>query len=910
MRRAVYAFLILAVLFPSLPGEGATWIVPGLSNAPGRNETFFTSDLKLRNPGSATAEVTFELMPYVGSAVQPATRTIVAGETLVLPNAIKDLWGEGDRAGSARVTSTQNLLISARTFNSADPTGTFGLALEAIPEEKLLTAGQTGHIGWVSESADSSVGFRTNIGVVLAQADSSLEAVVFGTTGKELGRRTFSGGPLVTQVSIRDVAGADVSELSVARLELRVTAGKATGYSAVVDNVTGDGFAVQPERITPGSWADVFLDGASRGAGRFETFFRTDVRLVNPDPVARRVTVSGVSLVVDGALLPASVTIDVPARAVLEASDILQMLGAPEGTSGSLRFETDGPLLVLGRTSNVRSDGATFGALQKTLEPAQYLSKGRVGVFIGLTQSSAAPGFRTNIGFLSGPAGAIVDLTLRDRAGTVVTTRAGAVVLGAYAFFQPSLADLFPGTSIPENATLEVMPADGTVDVYASVIDNGTGDPVIYTFKLPAASLPGNVADTSPCAPKEGVAGGINPGTNLSRVEIDTNRYPEAVCNDGSPGLFYVRKGTGASANRWLIFLEGGGSCMEGTGCAKRWCSIDTNFGADKMSTRFFTAKGIGGGGILATRDDSVFTDFNKVWVYYCSSDAWVGRYGERPLVDETGRTYTIHFQGGRILDAVLTELRSGVTFRDAGSDQQVTLPSLDDAEAILFAGESAGSAGVQRNADRLEPYFRRTNRNPGRLVYRALGDAANEPSNESFSLYETSKRSAMRGFGVVLAARFDESCLARHRDDSWRCADAAHVRENHITTPLFVRQDLIDPNTIDEFGTPEWPFGIQLHQYAQATWDHLDAISRVRMTGEEKSAIAIDPGVYGPHCDNHTAARDNGKFFQDRIAKGDSLFSFHDTLRNWLISTGPSVVLQARPTEEPAPKSAVCTPQ
>ncbi len=906
MTKTMRTVFFVAMLAHVTSSEGAVWTVPGLANAPGRNGTFFASELKLRNPGTAAAQVTFELLPIVGAAVQPVTRTVAAGETLVIPNALQELWGAGDRAGAARVTSTLDLLISGRTYNNADPTGTFGLALEAVPDEKLLVPGQTGHVGWVSESPDGSIGFRTNVGIVLPTAGSSVDAVVYGTAGTELGHKTFSGGPLAVQVGIRDIASGD---LSVARLELRVTAGTATGYSAVVDNVTGDGFAVAPRRITPGTWADLYLNGVSRAPGQFGAFFRTDTRLVNPDGVARKVTVSGVSLVAGGAPLPASTVVNVPARAVVEVVDVLARLGAPEGTSGSLRFETDGPLLVLGRTSNIRSDGATFGAVQRTSTASEYLSKGRSGTFIGLIQSSSTPGFRTNVGFLSGPAGAVVDLTLKDRSGALVATRAGAVALGAYVFYQPKLSDLFPETTIPENVTLDVAVSDGTVDVYASFIDNGTGDPVIYPFTLPAFTLPASFTVTSPCAPKEGSAGGINPGTNLSRVDIDTARYPEAVCNDGSAGVFFVRKGTGASSNRWLIYLEGGGSCLDGTSCAKRWCSIETNFGADKMSSRYAAAKGIAGGGILATRADSAFTDFNKAWVYYCSSDAWAGRVGDRPLVDETGRAYTIQFQGGRILDAVVSELRAGLTYRDAATDQPVTLPSLDDAAVILFAGESGGSSGVQRNADRLGAYFKATNHDPGRLVYRAVFDATNEPSNESFSLYESSKRGSIRAISVVLSGRIDDSCLAMHATDFFRCGDAAHIRAHHITTPFFARQDLIDPNTLDEFGTPEWPFGTQLFEYAQATWDHLDTLSRIRLDAEEKAAITVAPGLYGPHCDNHTALRDNSKFYADKVAKGNGLFSYHDTLVNWLTSNEPSVVLQARPTQEPAPKSAVCNP-
>ena len=906
MKATTYLFLV-SVFFQATTGYGTTWTVSGLANTPGQNKTFFASEMKIRNPGTEAAEVSFSLLPVLGTSVETVTRTVVAGETLVLPNVLQELWGGGDLAGAARLTSTQDLLISARTYNNADPAGTFGLGLEVVRDANLLTAGETGHVGWISESPDGSKGFRTNVGIVLPTAGSAVDAIVYGTGGTELGRRTFSGGPLATQVSIRDIASGD---LSVARLELRVTAGTATGYGAVVDNVTGDGFAVQPRRVTPGTWADLFLDGAAHAPGQFKTVFRTDARLVNPDVVPRRVTISGVSLVANGRPVTASTFREVPARGVIELNDVLgDVLGAPDGTSGSLRFETDGPLLVLGRTSNINPDGSTFGSVQRTTDASGYLSIGRTGVFIGLRESRTAPGFRTNVGFLSGPGGAVLDLVLRDRAGTAIVTRTEAVNLGAYVFSQPSLSELFPGTTIPDEATLEVTPTDGTVDVYTSFIDNGTGDPVIAPFTLPAFDLPASFVLTSPCAPKEGVAGGINAGTNLSRVDLDTNRHPEAVCNDGTPGVFYVRKGTGAGVNHWIVYLEGGGACLEGTACAQRWCSVGTNFGADKMSSRYAPARGVAGGGILATRADSAFSDFNKVWIYYCSSDAWTGRFTDRPLVDATGRVYSIQFEGSRILDAVITELRAGLTYRDAASDQPVALPSLDDASVILFAGESGGSSGVQRNADRLGAYFQQTNHDPARLVYRAVFDATNVPSNESFPLFESSSRASLRGFSVVVAGRIDDSCLSMHTNDFWRCGDGAHLRANHITTPFFARQDLIDSNTLDDFGTAEWPFGTQLYEYAQATWDHLDALSRIRSTAEEKAGITVDPGLYGPHCDNHTALRDNAKFFVDAVAKGGDLFTYHDTLRNWILAVTPSVVLQPRPTQEPATRSAVCTP-
>jgi hypothetical protein len=187
--------------------------------------------------------------------------------------------------------------------------------------------------------------------------------------------------------------------------------------------------------------------------------------------------------------------------------------------------------------------------------------------------------------------------------------------------------------------------------------------------------------------------------------------------------------------------------------------------------------------------------------------------------------------------------------------------------------------------------------------------DAVDHPTNPSFPTYEQRMRSGWLSTVVRNEGRYDESCVAAHPNDSWRCGDLAHVAEHHITTPFFVRTDLIDPNVLDNFGTPDWPFGTTLWEFGAATWDHLDRTSRARALAEEKAEIAIDPGLYGPLCGNHTALRDNAKFYADKVAKGGSGFTFHDTLRSWLIGGTPSLVLETRPSSDPPAKSAVCTP-
>lgn len=47
-------------------------------------------------------------------------------------------------------------------------------------------------------------------------------------------------------------------------------------------------------------------------------------------------------------------------------------------------------------------------------------------------------------------------------------------------------------------------------------------------------------------------------------------KLDNAVCLDGTPGLYYHRPGTGGGANKWYIHQEGGGWCSSVDACQER----------------------------------------------------------------------------------------------------------------------------------------------------------------------------------------------------------------------------------------------------------------------------------------------------------------------------------------------------
>ncbi|MEM7355996.1 MAG: pectin acetylesterase-family hydrolase [Acidobacteriota bacterium] len=226
------------------------------------------------------------------------------------------------------------------------------------------------------------------------------------------------------------------------------------------------------------------------------------------------------------------------------------------------------------------------------------------------------------------------------------------------------------------------------------------------------------------------------PVEKMFRVTMDLQTYPDAMCNDGSPAVFYFAAAPAGSINadNWVIQLEGGGSCLSAQDedglhqdCMDRW----TGRGPDrldyprKMSTdldgdgvvdlAFLPLEGrvpglLGAASVVTDPTDNGGADaWNRLYLNYCSSDLWRGRSGSQVLddgewTDAAGGTQiyepldNAYFHGHWILDNILDAVAAGVTSDDG--DHFLRLDTTPD--KVVLAGESAGGGGVIANLDYL----------------------------------------------------------------------------------------------------------------------------------------------------------------------------------------------------------------
>ena len=105
----------------------------------------------------------------------------------------------------------------------------------------------------------------------------------------------------------------------------------------------------------------------------------------------------------------------------------------------------------------------------------------------------------------------------------------------------------------------------------------------------------------------------------LQRRFIKDAEARKAICNDGTPGAYYIRPGSGDNANKWIIYLKGGAACNNYCACRSRWLKE----GHEKMSSSCWE-KSIDIGGIFrgSANANPEFHDWSIAYVRYCTSDA------------------------------------------------------------------------------------------------------------------------------------------------------------------------------------------------------------------------------------------------------------------------------------------------
>jgi hypothetical protein len=330
----------------------------------------------------------------------------------------------------------------------------------------------------------------------------------------------------------------------------------------------------------------------------------------------------------------------------------------------------------------------------------------------------------------------------------------------------------------------------------------------------------------------------------LQKFPVQNAAARQAVCNDGSPAVYYFFKGSGQGLNNWVIFLSGGGFCYSVSSCnARQVSSPGLMTSLDKPAT-------LNVRGILSQSPDKNpdFFNANHVAIPYCSSDLWSGN---REAGSSTGGH---EFRGNKIVRAVIADLQNR-----SGSE------SLSSAKSILFSGTSAGGVGVMVHLDWLARQF------PFAKV-RGVNDAGWTP--DVLSLLPDNSQFQKIDVAVHLwNGQVDKSCAQANPNLKIRCYTSSVYP--HLQTPLFVQMSQYDTVFLSGIGV-------------RAPFDTGEAFLANLFAGAVRDSLEPVGAAFSPKSHTHGVLPYN-KF---NGLKADGL-SLRELLGNWFFGhPGPVKVI------------------
>lgn len=380
-----------------------------------------------------------------------------------------------------------------------------------------------------------------------------------------------------------------------------------------------------------------------------------------------------------------------------------------------------------------------------------------------------------------------------------------------------------------------------------------------------------------PCSPTPDT--GVAEGDDLVRVTLSD---PRAVCNDGTPAVMYVRRAASPDQeDRWVFHLQGGGACG-GPDCAARWC------GRNSKMTTAGAPSSMGGVGLMRRGPENALGDANQVFLYYCSSDNWAGRAPDAVVAAEGDvPRFRLHFQGDAIVDAALDALEEGAS----SDDGAVTLPALGGGGTALWTGTSGGCQGVANTADRFAARMRALGVSPALVCDANFGPTDSElPAGAALDALLAGRRARFDLTERYSNTNHDESCVAMHPTDPWRCEWSGYVLANHVTeAPLFLRMSLADRAISDSYVAA----GFDLDAFATGVQSALSTAA----AGGGLESTARPISVYGPGCEQHVGLTNDDWFFSASMTADGAEVTFHDAVVRWLAGDDVAVVDTVPPT-------------
>ncbi len=457
----------MRALAGSSPTVTNSWLLPSSARVQGAG-AFWTTDLSLRNAGSAAATARVKFLGHSGDgrAGVEIPVTLAAGETWTRSDVLSTLFGLTADWGPILVRSEASGLVVLGQTSTPGGGGTFGQSVPAFAPGDLVGATPRSIVG-VRQDAS----FRTNLMLANAtEAALDVDVALLAQGGTTLASRRVPLGPLsFSQLNVAEHLGISNVTGATLLLSTPTIGGRFAAYASAIDQFTGDPRTLLPGAVGGGAW---LLPSSARVPG-IGAFWTTDLTLRNTGTAAMIATVRFLGHSGDGRNGP-EVEVPLEPGEARTYADVLGSLFGLESDYGPIRVSpSEAGLVVQGQTFTP-GGGGTYGQSVPAV-PFAGLIGATPRSIVGVRQDGL---FRTNLMLANAGENQIdVDYHLFASSGGAPLA-SGRISVGPLGFAQLNVSNDLHVDGVAGAALVLSTPSPGgAFAAYASTIDRATGDP-------------------------------------------------------------------------------------------------------------------------------------------------------------------------------------------------------------------------------------------------------------------------------------------------------------------------------------------------------------------------------------------------------------------------------------------------
>ena len=247
MKAFLIVLVLIATLFaPTAAAEAAphVYYVPAVASSGGLNGSFWVSEVRVFNPGTATANVkAYFLSNGDNSGAAPVAFTVAPRSAVAFEDVLSSLFAMSGGAGAMRLESDQPIAATSNLYTQAtlcaDGSGTMGQFVPAVPRSKASTKLRLDHFR-------STTQYRGNTGFVnTSDSAANLYITLYDLSLNELAGEGILRIPPHGWAQLNGLTEQMFlfSDIDMAMIEVTSDV-PVIAYASVVDNRTNDAFTV------------------------------------------------------------------------------------------------------------------------------------------------------------------------------------------------------------------------------------------------------------------------------------------------------------------------------------------------------------------------------------------------------------------------------------------------------------------------------------------------------------------------------------------------------------------------------------------------------------------------------------------------------------------------------------------